>query len=108
MKVIVQNLDNITLELKDQSETILVAAQLAGQDWMQACGGQGRCTTCQCEIIEGAENLFPETEIEQTYRSLSRLAENHRLACQTKIKEGVVVVKIPEKTKLKHLTYYTE
>ena len=49
----------------------------------------GVCGTCQIEVLEGAENLG---ELNQEEKDLA-MDQNHRLACQCKIMQGVVKVK---------------
>jgi ferredoxin len=49
----------------------------------------GMCRTCECEVVEGMENLSPKNERENAHD----LPENHRLMCQAEIKSGKVVVK---------------
>ena len=54
------------------------------------CGGYGQCGTCIVEIVEGTENLSPQTPFEQ--KRLKRKPDNYRLACQTLV-NGPVSVK---------------
>jgi ferredoxin len=54
------------------------------------CGGYGQCGTCIVEIIEGMENLSPRTAVEN--RRLKKRPESYRLACQTLVQEGSVIV----------------
>ena len=54
------------------------------------CGGYGQCGTCIVEVVEGMENLSPQTEVEQ--RKLKKKPESYRLACQTLV-NGPVSVK---------------
>jgi len=49
----------------------------------------GLCGTCMIDIVEGEENLSGLTE-EEVAMDRDR---KHRLACQTKIKEGTVTIK---------------
>lgn len=49
----------------------------------------GWCGTCMIDIVEGEENLFELTE-EEIAMDRDR---KHRLACQTKIKQGTVMIK---------------
>jgi 2Fe-2S ferredoxin len=51
-------------------------------DWMHACGGKGRCTTCKFEVVEGGDQLGPITGAELGYRNKGELGEKERLACQ--------------------------
>lgn len=49
----------------------------------------GMCRTCECEVLEGVENLSPPNAKEKMHD----LPQNHRLMCQAEIKNGTVVVK---------------
>ena len=49
----------------------------------------GVCGTCQMEVIEGKENLFPLNEKERDLFA----DETHRYACQCRIKQGIVRIK---------------
>jgi 2Fe-2S ferredoxin len=54
-RVIVQP-SNIEFEAA-VGETVMGAARARGLYWPTTCGGQGVCTTCLCEVLEGAEVL---------------------------------------------------
>ncbi|KXK23992.1 MAG: ferredoxin [Bacteroidetes bacterium OLB12] len=73
-------------------------------DWMHACGGKGRCTTCKMILISGADALSALTEAESRYRLAGELAHNERLACQAKVL-GNCTIRTPEAYKLPHQTY---
>lgn len=73
-------------------------------DWMHACGGKGRCTTCRMIIVRGADGLGPLTAAEAKYRKAGLLLNNERLACQATVVSDVVV-RVPDDTKLPHLEY---
>ena len=50
---------------------------------------QGVCGTCKIEVLEGSENLSELTEQEQDLG----MDNSNRLACQCKIKQGMVRIK---------------
>ncbi|GAA4313488.1 2Fe-2S iron-sulfur cluster-binding protein [Nibribacter koreensis] len=99
----VQNLADKTLNVAP-GQTVLAALQAAGVGWMHACGGKGRCTSCRMIIKAGEENLAPLTAPEIRFRENGRLKPNARLTCQTQI-TGPVTCRVPEQTKLPHLSY---
>jgi 2Fe-2S ferredoxin len=72
-----------------EGATVMGAAQDAGYYWPTTCGGEGRCTTCACEIIEGAGGLTPMGRSEEKTLVLERgesvLRSNLRLACQARL-----------------------
>ena len=53
------------------------------------CGGDGACGTCRIEVVEGWDQLTPETP-DETYKELE---PPHRLSCQAKLM-GDVIVKV--------------
>jgi 2Fe-2S ferredoxin len=76
--------------------TLMGAAQDAGCYWPTTCGGEGRCTTCACEIVDGAAALSPmgrsEEETLVAERGPAVLGTNVRLACQARVLRDVAVV----------------
>ncbi|QIL76963.1 2Fe-2S iron-sulfur cluster-binding protein [Hymenobacter sp. HDW8] len=100
----VQNLSGAVVAVPVGS-TLLAALQAAGHDWMHACGGKGRCTTCRLKVLSGVENLTPDTEAELRYRRAGRLLPHERLTCQTRLTQGDLTARVPEPTKLPHVTY---
>jgi 2Fe-2S ferredoxin len=53
----------------------------------QVCGGDGACGTCRVEVIEGWNNLTPQTP-DETYKELEA---PYRLCCQAKLLGDIVV-----------------
>jgi ferredoxin, 2Fe-2S len=102
-RIVIQNLGK-SLEAIDLSKTILQHVHDSHIDWMHACGGKGRCTTCKAIILEGEANLTPLTKAELHYKKQGLLNNRERLACQTRIL-GEVTVQIPEEGQLPHLIY---
>ncbi len=49
------------------------------------CDGRGLCQTCECQILSGAENLGPYSDIEENTMTESRRQRGYRLACQAEI-----------------------
>ncbi|GAB3841875.1 2Fe-2S iron-sulfur cluster-binding protein [Hymenobacter jeollabukensis] len=100
----VQNLPGGPINVQP-GQTLLRALHDAGHDWMHACGGRGRCTTCRIELLSGADCLAPPTAHELRYLTTGRLAATARLTCQAQLLEGEVVGRVPEATKLPHVQY---
>ena len=74
-----------------EGETILQTASRNGIPHVNACGGEGKCTTCRLLILEGIENCSPETEKEISLKEKARTTEEFRLACQTTISGDIIV-----------------
>ncbi len=57
----------------------------AGIPVASSCGGQAVCTKCLVKVIEGSENLSPQTSDEADMRDIHDFAKNERLSCQCKV-----------------------
>ena len=91
---------DVEIEAADGA-TVMGAAQALGYYWPTTCGGEARCTTCACEVAEGARGLSEMGRAERralvAERGESVLATSLRLACQARIADHdatVVVRKI--------------
>jgi ferredoxin, 2Fe-2S len=104
VKIVIENLAQKELSPVDPSKSILNVLQSNFIDWMHACGGKGRCTTCKMIVVEGMDLLTPLTPTEVKYRSLGQLAENERLSCQTRA-TGSCRIRVPEESKMPHMEY---
>jgi len=100
----IENLFNKTITFDDPKKTLLQHFHENRLDWMQSCGGKGRCTTCRVVIRQGKENLGPETVPELRYRAKMALAPQERLSCQCLV-HGDVIISVPEDCKLPHIRY---
>jgi ferredoxin, 2Fe-2S len=73
-------------------ETVMGAAQRLGYYWPTTCGGEGRCTTCACEVVEGVAALEPvgrtEAKALVAERGEAVLRTAVRLACQARLLEA--------------------
>ena len=78
-------IDNIEHDLSDGTPL----AEISERAGVPFSCNSGVCGTCQIEILEGKENLC---ELNQEEKDLG-MDENHRLACQCKILQGIVKVK---------------
>lgn len=102
-EVIIENLQSKTIDCTGNSKRLLDIL-LEATDWMHACGGKGRCTTCTAIVLSGADQLSALTPAEARFRALGRLGVNERQACQTWVL-GRVTVRVPDAYKLPHLQY---
>jgi 2Fe-2S ferredoxin len=103
-KIVIRNLFSKILPVENTQKTVLQHFHDHQLDWMHACGGKGRCTTCKIIVVQGINNLSPYSEAELRYKALKALKTNERLSCQTKI-TGDIEVLAPEEYKLPHLKY---
>lgn len=68
-----------------EAETLLEVAQRADIPITHVCQGNGRCSTCRVQIIEGQENVSPPSDSEKLIAVQMGFGETIRLACQAKI-----------------------
>lgn len=107
MHLIVKNLQQKNICISEKN-TILQSLGEAGIDWMQACGGKGRCATCKMIVLEGIEYLIEPTEAEKKLFLQKRLQTNERLTCQAKPKCALqknIVIQVPKMYQLPHIIY---
>ena len=90
-KVTFVQTDGQVREVEGQAgETILKIAMDHGVPMETACGGNGFCTTCMCEIEEGMGNLSPRNDREE---NMGITDDPQRLGCQAQV-NGDVKVKL--------------
>ncbi|SFC29787.1 ferredoxin, 2Fe-2S [Flexibacter flexilis DSM 6793] len=108
-KVVIKNLKHKEFTFENSQHTILQGLQAAGQDFMFACGGKGRCTTCRVRVLEGAELLSELTAAEYKFATQGRLQPDERLTCQAQIITNHttqhLVLYVPKPCQLPHLEY---
>jgi 2Fe-2S ferredoxin len=104
VKIVIENLGKKELQVNDLSQSVLQQVHSHFVDWMHACGGKGRCTTCKMIVLSGMDKISPPSLAELRYRQEKELTENERLACQAFI-SGDIVVRVPDENKLLHIRY---
>ncbi len=104
VKIVIENLAQKVLIAEEPDKTALHHFHSHRIDWMHACGGKGRCTTCKMIVLQGMDNIEELTPAELKYREERQLKDNERLACQSKI-TGAITIRVPEESKLPHLKY---
>ena len=103
-EIIIKNLGGKTVPVAER-QRLLDALQGAGIDWMHACGGKGRCTTCAMQVLAGQELLSPQSPAEKGYQEAGRLGKNERLACQC-VAKGTIEIRVPERYQFPHMNYH--
>lgn len=104
VKITIENLAEKEVISQDSRTSILKLLHESGIDWMHACGGKGRCTTCKMIVLKGMENLSSVSPVEIRYRQQGQLGDNERLACQSR-PLGEIVIRVADEYKLPHLHY---
>ena len=102
--IVVENLQSKTIDCSHKKERLLDIL-LESTDWMHACGGKGRCTTCRAIFLKGQSSLGELTVSEQRFVDLGRLQANERMTCQVYPQNEDLVILVPESSKLPHIKY---
>ena len=102
--IVIENWKSKTVPADDSKLSLLKHFQNNRLDWMHACGGKGRCTTCKVIVLKGHEHFSSVTPSENRYRAMGALKSNERLACQVRVL-GDVRIAVPEEYKLPHIDY---
>ena len=69
--------DNKVFEV-EPGESILHTATRNEIPHVNACGGEGKCTTCRLLILEGIEKCSPETEKEKALKEKAHTTDEFR------------------------------
>ena len=77
--------------------TIMEAARALGYYWPTICDGQGICTSCASQVLQGGENLSPmgrgeRRTLEGELGEAAVRSGRWRLACQARLVDGDVEV----------------
>jgi 2Fe-2S ferredoxin len=104
VKVTITSLENKVLKPGKAPQSFLQLFAENRIDYMHACGGKGRCTTCKIEIVSGEESISQRTERELLFMDKELILKSERLSCQCK-PMGEVIIKIPFTSRLPHITY---
>jgi 2Fe-2S ferredoxin len=76
--------------------SLLEAADAAGVDLPSNCGGVCACTTCHVWVEAGAASLSEIEEREDDkLQEAAGLSPRSRLACQARVRDDDVVVRVP-------------
>ena len=84
--------DDRTIEV-DDDDIILEASVRVGIPHTHICGGSARCSTCRVLIVEGLEFCSPRTSPEEELAKKLGLEPEIRLACQTQVAGGKVILR---------------
>jgi 2Fe-2S ferredoxin len=104
-RIVIQNLKNLSIDSEHTDRKVIELIHENGTDWMHACGKKGRCTTCKMIVLEGMENLSEPTDRELFYRNQKRLGINQRLACQSILQSGTLLIRVADSNKFPHIAY---
>ena len=56
-----------------------------------SCYGRGICSKCRIQVVEGMENLNPESDLEKELKAKHNIPEDHRISCQCSVNGDVKV-----------------
>ena len=81
-KVTFRFADQVKVVEVESGKTILQIALDSGIPMEHACGGNGFCTTCMCNVKGGMQNLSPRNDREE---NMGVTEDPMRLSCQTQV-----------------------
>jgi len=85
--------DDASKSLKVQTGGTVLSALASQNVYLpSACGGQGTCAQCKCQVVEGGGDILPT---EQAYISRKDQKDYWRLGCQVKIRNDMKI-KVPD------------
>lgn len=70
---------------------LMQSLQEAGLPVASSCRGDGVCAKCRMTIVNGAENLSRESDLELFLRERHGLEKDERISCQTFIHGDITV-----------------
>ena len=87
VSIIVNN--DVDKALKVQTGSTVLSALASQNVYLpSACGGQGTCSQCKCQVIEGGGEILTT---EKTYISRKEQKDHWRLGCQVKIRNDMKI-----------------
>ena len=96
MKVTYIQIDGTQISAEaEEGRTVLQIALENGIPMEHACGGNGFCTTCSCDVQEGQKMIDAGTvsPVNEREENMGVEGPDRRLGCQTKV-NGDITVKI--------------
>jgi len=85
--------DDPSKSLKVQTGSTVLSALSSQNVYLpSACGGQGTCSQCKCQVIEGGGEILTT---EKAYISRKDQKDHWRLGCQVKIRDNMKI-KVPD------------
>jgi ferredoxin, 2Fe-2S len=70
---------------------LMRALQTNGVPVASSCDGDGVCTKCRIKIVDGKDNISPETEFEKDLRDIHDIPKDERISCQTFVNGPITV-----------------
>jgi ferredoxin, 2Fe-2S len=102
--IVIENLNNKRISYNGNPKLLLDILKEKGIEWMHACGGKGRCTTCRFELLSLPTTLSKPSDLEKKASHLGKLKPNERMACQSVV-TGDIIIKVPQLYKFPHVKY---
>ena len=85
--------DDPSKSLKVQTGSTVLSALSSQNVYLpSACGGQGTCAQCKCQVVEGGGEILTT---ERAYISRKDQKDHWRLGCQVKIRDNMKI-KVPD------------
>lgn len=75
----------------DTHTPLMTALLERGIPVASSCHGDGVCSKCKIKIIDGQENLSPESSLEQELRNKNQISTEYRISCQTLVLGNITI-----------------
>ena len=87
-----QQLAPVAVSAEDAKNKSLMALLLdAKRPVASSCKGDGICSKCRVRILDGQNNLSPQTELETKTKDKNKVDESERLSCQAMVLGDITI-----------------
>ncbi|MEH7454917.1 2Fe-2S iron-sulfur cluster-binding protein [Gottfriedia acidiceleris] len=76
----------------EKGKKLVLALEDNGVNILHRCGGNGKCTTCRVEILEG--EFYDLTNLEKRAFSDKGIEDHLRLSCQIRVNANITILPI--------------
>lgn len=74
-----------------QGTNLMKSLLEAGLPVASSCDGEGVCAKCRILVLEGAEHLSAETDLEQFLKEKNKIPDHIRISCQTRVLGDITI-----------------
>lgn len=74
-----------------QNKSLMTLLLEAKRPVASSCKGDGICSKCRIRVIQGQENLTPQTDLEIKTKMKNKVDETERLSCQVHLLGDITI-----------------
>ena len=75
----------------EAGDNLMQSLLAADRPVASSCYGRGICSKCRVQVIEGMENLNPESNLEKELKKKNELGADLRISCQCSVNGDIVI-----------------